>query len=160
MGVILTHRSHIGIVRVLLGIVGLQASGGLVLIISPSSELGIVHHFFYEFLFLQGIFLQNFKIIYQPTRLVLKGSVYAEFIKLCLNLEHLSLFWSYLPYLNSESHSIFFLLVSLFFKEHSIKFSKIFSTGSTGCHPVQLVHQVSLYEAGGFGTQILLGSSP
>ena len=34
---------------------------GLVLIISPSFELGIVHHFFYGLLILQGTFFQNFK---------------------------------------------------------------------------------------------------
>ena len=34
---------------------------GLVFIISPSSELGIVHRFFYGPLILQGTFCQNFK---------------------------------------------------------------------------------------------------
>ena len=34
---------------------------GLVLIISSSSELRIVHHFFYGLLILQGTFCQNFK---------------------------------------------------------------------------------------------------
>ena len=41
----------------------------------------------------------------------------------------------------------FFLLDSLFFKEHSIKFSKFLSTGSTSWHPVQLLLRVSLYGA-------------
>ena len=36
---------------------------------------------------------------------------------------------------------------SLFFKEHLVKISKFFSTSSTGWHPVQLVHRVSLYGA-------------
>ena len=41
----------------------------------------------------------------------------------------------------------FFFLDSLFFKKHSIKFSKIFSASSTGWHLVQPVHRVSLYGA-------------
>ena len=35
---------------------------GLVLIISPSSEFGIAHHFFVGLLILQGTFCENFKI--------------------------------------------------------------------------------------------------
>ena len=34
----------------------------LVLVISPSSELGIVHHFFVGFLILQGTLCQNLRI--------------------------------------------------------------------------------------------------
>ena len=41
----------------------------------------------------------------------------------------------------------FFFINSLFFKKHFVKISKFFSTSSTGWHPVQLVHQVSLYGA-------------
>ena len=57
---------------------------GLVLIISPSSDLGIMHHFFMD---------------------------------------------------------------SLFFKEHSVKVSKFFSTRSTSWHLIQPVHRVNLYGA-------------
>ena len=39
---------------------------GLVLIISPSFELGIAHYFFVRFLILQGPLYQNFKKISQP----------------------------------------------------------------------------------------------
>ena len=41
----------------------------------------------------------------------------------------------------------FFLLDSLFFKEHYVKFSKNFSAGLTGWHPVQPFLGVNLYEA-------------
>ena len=49
--------------------------------------------------------------------------------------------------MNSEPHSIFFLLDSLLFKEIFFKFSKFFLAGSIGWHPVQPVLQVSLYGA-------------
>ena len=47
----------------------------LILIISPSSELGIVHRFFYGLPILQGTFFQNFKFFSQPARQVPKVSV-------------------------------------------------------------------------------------
>ena len=62
------------------------------------------------------------------------------------NLEHLSLFWSYLPHLNLESHAVF-LLDSLFFNKYSIKISYFFSLGSTGWEPIQPNHWDSLYGA-------------
>ena len=77
---------------------------GLVLIISPSFELGIVYHFFYGLLVLQGIFYQNLKFFSQQ---VPKVSIQPEFIGTCLNLEHLGLFRSYLPHPNLESGTIF-----------------------------------------------------
>ena len=47
----------------------------LVLVISPSSKLGIVSRFFFfELLILQGIFFQNFIFFSQPDRLVGTGS--------------------------------------------------------------------------------------
>ena len=160
MGVILTHRSHIGIVRVLLGIVGLQASGGLVSIISPSSELKIVHHFF----FMNSLFFKEYS--FKISKLFPTGSTGPQ--RFSLGRIHLTmsefgalnlvLVISPLSELGIPLH--FFFLVSLFFKEHSIKFSKIFSTDSTGWHLVQPVHQVNLYGASGFGAQILLGSGP
>ena len=115
----------------------------LILIISPASELGITHRFFHGLLVLQRIFCQNFKIFSQPARPVPKVSVWAEFIEACMNSKHVGLFRSYLPHPTSELCTIFFM-DSLFFKENSIKISKIFSTGLTGWH---LVHRVSLYRA-------------
>ena len=41
----------------------------------------------------------------------------------------------------------FFFLDSLFFEEHSVKFSNFFSASSTNCHPVQPVLRVNLYGA-------------
>ena len=49
-----------------------------------------------------------------------KTSVQLEFIGVGSNTEHLGLFWSYLPHLNSELRTIYFL-DSLFFKEYYIK---------------------------------------
>ena len=45
---------------------------GLVLIISPSFELGIVYHFFYRLLILQGTLYQNLKFFSQLDRPVPK----------------------------------------------------------------------------------------
>ena len=38
-----------------------------------------------------------------------KTSVQLEFVGACSNTKHLGLFWSYLPYSNSESHTVFFV---------------------------------------------------
>ena len=57
-----------------------------------------------------------------------KTSVQLEFVGAGSNTEHLGLFWSYLPHLNSELR-IIFLLDSLFFKEYCIKIWEFFSTG-------------------------------
>ena len=118
----------------------------LVLIISPSSELRITHHFFsWTPCYSRNIFskFQNFS---QPAQPVPKVSVWAEFIEACLNSEHMGLFRSYLPHPTSELCTIFFM-DSLLFKEHSFKISKFFSTSSIGWHLVQPVYRVSLYGA-------------
>ena len=60
-----------------------------------------------------------------------KVSVQPKFIGAGSNTEHLGLFRSYLPHLNSELCTIFFM-DSLFFKEYSVKISNFCSTGSTG----------------------------
>ena len=60
--------------------------------------------------------------------------------------------WVISPSSKLEIALNFFFFDSLFFKEHSFKFSKIFSVGSTSWHPV---HQVSLY-----GTLILVLFEP
>ena len=59
-----------------------------------------------------------------------KTLVQLEFIGAGLNKEHLGLFRSYLSHPNSESPTFFFLLDSLFFKEHCVKIWE-FATGST-----------------------------
>ena len=53
------------------------------------------------------------------------------------NLEHLGLFRSYLPHTNLELYTVSFM-DSLFFKEHSIKISKVFLIGSTSSQSFNL----------------------
>ena len=121
-------------------------------LLSPSSELEIMHRFFCWIPYSLRNSLTKFENFYQSVRLVWNRlSRLNEFqlkfiIGVGSNSEHPSLFWSYLPHLNLESHSVF-LSDSLFLKEHSIKFSKFFSAGLTGWHRVQLIHRVSLYGA-------------
>ena len=63
------------------------------------------------------------------------------------NKEHLGLFDHIFLIRTQNRTPFFFFLDSLFFKEYSVKFSKNFSASSTGWHPVQPVHRVSLYGA-------------
>ena len=81
---------------------------GIVPIISPSSELGIMHHFFSWTPCYSKNILSKFQNYSQPARPIPKVSVWAEFIEACLNSEHSGLFQSYLPHLNSESCTVFF----------------------------------------------------
>ena len=124
----------------------------LVSIISPSSELKIMYHLFCWIPYSLRNHFTKFENFYQSDQPV--GNRLSRFsgfqLKFIIgagsNSEHSSLFWSYLPHLNSELQFIFFL-DSLFSKEHSVKISKFFSTKLIGWHPVQLVHRVSLYGA-------------
>ena len=129
----------------------------LVLIISPSSELEIMHHFFCWIPYSLRNSLKKFRNFYQLDQPVWNQITRFNIFQLKFiigagsNWEHPILIGSYLPHLNLKSHCIF-LFDSLFFKEHSFKFSKNFSVGSTSWHPV---HQVSLY-----GTLILVLFEP
>ena len=119
---------------------------GLVLIISPSSEFRIMHHFFYGLIILQGTFRKNFKFFlnrfdwfseFQFRHNSFKR-VQIQSTRACF--DHISL-------IRPWNHAPFFLMDSLFFKENSIKISKNFSIGSISWHPVQPIHRVSLYGA-------------
>ena len=118
---------------------------GLVLIISPSSKLIIVYRFFMDSPFIKEHFV---KILI----FFLTGSTSSQSFSLPKihwsrsKFRALGLVWSYLSHPTSESHTIFFM-DSLFFKKHSVKISKFFSTRSTGWHPVQPIHWVNLYGA-------------
>ena len=55
--------------------------------------------------------------------------------------------FDHISLIRPQNHTLIFFMDSLFFKKHSVKISKFFSTGSTGLHPVQSVNRVSLYGA-------------
>ena len=101
---------------------------GLVLIISPSFELGIMHHFFYGLLIHQGTLCQNLKFFINwidrfPKSFKL-GRIHwsrSKFGALGLVLIISSSFDLRIMHR--------FFMDSLFFKELSIKISKIFSIG-------------------------------
>ena len=134
---------------------------GLVLIISPPSELKIMHCFFCWIPYLLKNSLkkyENFLSIgstgWEPAHPVRWISIKVHYwSRFEFGIPELVLVIS--PSSELRITLRFFLLDSLFFKEHSIKFSKIFSPYSIGWHLVQLVLQVSLY-----GTLILVVLEP
>ena len=81
---------------------------GLVSIISPSSELGIMHHFLWTPYSSSNI-LSKFKIFSQSVRPVPKVLVQPKFIGASSNTEHLGLFRPYLPHPNLESCIVFLI---------------------------------------------------
>ena len=133
---------------------------GLVSIISPSSKLEIIHRFFgwipYSLKNSMTKF-ENFLSIGLISGFQLKFIIGAG-----SNSEHPSLFWSYLPHLNSESHSVFFfgflILQGTFFQNFKIFLSWLnrLASGSI-VSSSQLVWSTDI---GGFEAQILLGSGP
>ena len=108
---------------------------GLVLIISPSSELGIMHHFFLWTPYSSRNILPKFQFFSQSARPVPKkfqfrqNSLKQVWIRSTWDsFDHISL-------IRPWNHLLCFLIDSLFFKKHSVKIWKIFSTDSTGWHP-------------------------
>ena len=128
---------------------------GLVSIISLSSELEIMYHFFcwipyslknsltkFENFLLNGS--TGWEPAHSVRRILIKVHYWRRFK---FGAPKFVLVISPSSELRITLSFFFFFLVSLFFKEHSIKISKIFSVGSTGWHPVQSIHRVSLYRA-------------
>ena len=95
--------------------------------------------------------LKKFENFYQPDRPV--GNRFSQFdefqlkfiIGAGLNSKHSSLFWSYLPHLNLESHTFFFRL--LIIQEIFCKNFRFFLNLLNWLELVQPDHYVSLYGA-------------
>ena len=107
---------------------------GLVLIISPFSELGIAHHFFMDSLLFQEHSVKFSKFFatgstgWNPVQPVHR-------VSRCRTL----IFGNYFDHgslIQTWNCTPFFFIDSSLFQEHSIKFSKFFATCPTGWHPV------------------------
>ena len=107
---------------------------GLVLIIAPSFKLGIEYRFFSWIPYSSRNILSNFLDFLQPVQPL----QLVHRVSRCRTLifgnyfDHISLF-------RTRNCVLLFFMDSSLFQEHSIKFSRFFTTGSTGWHPVRPV---------------------
>ena len=130
--IMLNEGSEVPKASIQLEFIGASSNTGhsaLLLAISSLSKLGILYHFFYGLLVLQGIFYQNFNFFLNR----LDRSPKLQFN--WSSQEQVRIrgtppcFQPYLPHPNSESHTVIFINF-LFFKEYSFKISIFLSTGS------------------------------
>ena len=110
---------------------------GLVLIISPSSDLGIMHRFFLWTLYSSRNILSKFQFFFSI------GSTSSQsFSSIGIHRSRsefgaLGIVLIISPSPESESHIVFFMDF-LFFKEHFVKISNFFSTSSIGSQSFSL----------------------